>query len=113
MNETKWHSLDVADALKTLATDPRQGLDDDEAARRLAANGPNELKKEDRISPWTIFLGQFKNILIIILLVATVLSAAVGEIFDAALIFVIVVFCALLGFFQEYRAEKALEALKK
>ena len=113
MNETKWHSLDVADALKTLASDPHKGLDDDEAARRLAANGPNELKKEDRVSPWTIFLGQFKNILIIILLIATALSAAVGELFDAGLIFVIVVFCALLGFFQEYRAEKALEALKK
>ena len=113
MNETKWHSLDVAEALKALGTDPRRGLSDEEAARRLAENGPNELKKEDRVSPWTIFFGQFKNILIIILLIATALSAAVGEIFDAGLIFVIVVFCALLGFLQEYRAEKALEALKK
>ncbi len=113
MNETKWHSLDVAEALKALGTDPRRGLSDEEAARRLAENGPNELRKEDRVSPWTIFFGQFKNILIIILLIATVLSAAVGEIFDAGLIFVIVVFCALLGFLQEYRAERALEALKK
>jgi len=113
MNELNWHSLDVSEALKALESDPRRGLSDDEVARRLAAHGPNELKKEDRVSPWTIFLGQFKSTLIIILLIATVLSAAVGEIFDAALIFVIVVFCALLGFFQEYRAEKALEALKK
>ena len=92
---------------------PPRGLAGDEAARRLAAHGPNELKKEDKISPWTIFFDQFKNILIIILLIATLLSAVVGEIFDAGLIFVIVVFCALLGFVQEYRAEKALEALKK
>jgi Ca2+-transporting ATPase len=113
MNKTTWHSLDVAEALKALATDPHRGLTEEEAARRLAANGPNELKKEDKVSPWTIVLGQFKSILIIILLIATVLSAAVGEIFDAGLIFVIVVFCALLGFLQEYRAEKALEALKK
>ncbi|MBE3124290.1 MAG: cation-translocating P-type ATPase [Acidobacteria bacterium] len=113
MNDVNWHSLDVSEALKALESDPHRGLSDDEVARRLAAHGPNELKKEDRVSPWTIFLGQFKNTLIIILLVATVLSAAVGEIFDAGLIFVIVVFCALLGFFQEYRAEKALEALKK
>jgi Ca2+-transporting ATPase len=113
MNETNWHALDAAEALAALASDTRRGLTDDEVARRLAAHGPNELKKEERVSPWTIFLGQFKNILIVILLIATALSAAVGEIFDAALIFVIVVFCALLGFFQEYRAEKALEALKK
>ncbi len=113
MNDVNWHSLDVAEALKTLESDPHRGLSDDEAARRLADYGPNELRKEEKVSPWTIFLGQFKNILIIILLVATVLSAAVGEIFDAALIFVIVVFCALLGFFQEYRAERALAALKK
>jgi Ca2+-transporting ATPase len=113
MNDVNWHSLDVSEALKALESDPRRGLSDADVARRLAAHGPNELKKEDRVSPWTIFLGQFKNVLIIILLIATVLSAAVGEIFDAALIFVIVVFCALLGFFQEYRAEKALEALKK
>jgi Ca2+-transporting ATPase len=113
MIDMKWHSLDVAGALKALGTDPHKGLSDEEAARRLADNGPNELKKEDRVSPWTIFFGQFKNILIIILIIATVLSAAVGEIFDAGLIFVIVVFCALLGFLQEYRAERALEALKK
>ena len=113
MNETKWHSLDVTETLAGLATDPRRGLSEEEAARRLTEYGPNELKKEDRVSTWTLFLGQFKNILIIILLIATVLSAAVGEIFDAGLILVIVVFCALLGFLQEYRAGKALEALKK
>jgi len=113
MSDTQWHALDVPEALEALESDASRGLSDGEVARRLAAYGPNELRKEERVSPWTIFLGQFKNILIIILLIATVLSAAVGEIFDAALIFVIVLFCAVLGFFQEYRAEKALEALKK
>jgi Ca2+-transporting ATPase len=113
MNDKPWHALDAAETLEALASDTRHGLSDDEVARRLAAYGPNELKKEERVSPGTIFLGQFKNILIIILLIATVLSAVVGEIFDAALIFAIVVFCALLGFFQEYRAGKAIEALKK
>jgi Ca2+-transporting ATPase len=113
MNDPVWHALEAGEALQALASSGRTGLDEAEAARRLAAYGPNELKKEDQASPWSIFLRQFKNILIVILLVATVLSAAVGETFDAILIFVIVVFCALLGFFQEYRAEKALEALKK
>ena len=98
MNDQLWHALDVAETLKALGSDAHGGLSGDEAARRLAAHGPNELKKEDQVSPWAIFLGQFKNILIIILLIATALSAAVGEIFDAVLIFVIVVFCAILGF---------------
>ncbi|MCX6574043.1 MAG: HAD-IC family P-type ATPase, partial [Candidatus Aminicenantes bacterium] len=113
MTEKMWHTLDAAEALRTLETDAHAGLAAGEAARRLETYGPNELRKEDRVSPWTIFLGQFKNILIVILLVATLLSAVVGELFDAALIFVIVVFCALLGFVQEYQAERALEALKK
>jgi Ca2+-transporting ATPase len=113
MGEQLWHTLDIGETLKSLGSDAHKGLSGDEPGRRLAQYGPNELKKEDRVSPWTLFLGQFKNILIIILLVATALSAAVGEIFDAALIFVIVVFCAVLGFVQEYRAERALEALKK
>jgi Ca2+-transporting ATPase len=113
MTEKMWHTLDAAEALRTLETDAHAGLAAGEAVRRLETYGPNELRKEDRVSPWTIFLSQFKNILIVILLVATLLSAVVGELFDAALIFVIVVFCALLGFVQEYQAEKALEALKK
>ncbi|HPW18265.1 MAG TPA: cation-translocating P-type ATPase [Candidatus Aminicenantes bacterium] len=113
MPDPTWHALEAEEALKELGSDAREGLSGEEAARRLDRYGPNELRKEETTSPWSIFLGQFKNILIVILLVATALSAAVGEVFDAALIFVIVVFCALLGFVQEYRAEKALEALKK
>ena len=108
-----WHSLDAEQVLKELNTDPHKGLTEDEVKRRLEQYGYNELKKEEGISPLTLFFNQFKNILIIILLIATVLSALVGEIFDAGLILVIVAFCAVLGFVQEYRAERALEALKK
>jgi Ca2+-transporting ATPase len=108
-----WHSIEPTRVLKELNTDPHYGLTEDEIKRRIEKYGYNELKKEEGISPFTLFVNQFKNILIIILLIATVLSALVGETFDAALILLIVVFCAVLGFIQEYRAERALEALKK
>ncbi len=84
-----------------------------EAQDRLAKFGANELAKEERASPIALFFAQFKNTLIIILLVATILSAALGEIVDAAIIAVIVLFCAMLSFVQEYRADNALKALKK
>ena len=108
-----WHSMEAAEVLKELDTDIHKGLTEDVAKRQIEKYGSNELKKEEGVSPLTIFINQFKNILIIILLIATVLSALVGEMVDASLILVIVIFCAVLGFIQEYRAERALEALKK
>ena len=108
-----WHAMSREAVLKQLETDPLNGLTPDDAIKRLDHFGPNELKHEAAVSPITIFVHQFKNILIVILIVAVVLSAVVGELVDAAVILIIVVFCAVLGFVQEYRAEKALEALKK
>ena len=110
---SNWHSMEAAHVLKELGTDLHQGLSGEEVKRRIEKYGLNELKKEDRVSPFTLFVNQFKNILIIILLIATVLSGLAGETLDAFLILVIVLFCAVLGFIQEYRAERALEALKK
>lgn len=98
--------LESLDSTKT-------GLAQQEATRRLAKFGSNELRKEHGKSPLRLFLEQFKNILIIILLIATALSIAVGETYDALVIIAIVVAVAVLGFTQEYRAEKAIEALKK
>ena len=108
-----WHAMDVDAVLRQLEADPRQGLSEAEAGRRLERHGPNELAKAHRISPALLLLNQFKNTLIVILLIATVLSALLGEIVDAGIILAIVVFCAVLGFVQEYRAERALEALKR
>ena len=107
-----WHALNTDNVLEILETDIHKGLTADVVAERIKTYGFNELRQEKRISPLALFRNQFKNLLIIILLVATVLSALVGEHLDAALIFVIVIFCAILGFVQEYRAERALEALK-
>ena len=100
MTTTVWHSLDTAGVLKELDSDLHRGLTQEEVNQRLQKYGYNELKQEDRISPWEIFVGQFKNILIVILLIAIVLSALVGELIDAAIIGVIVVFSAGLGFTQ-------------
>ncbi|MBM4447196.1 MAG: cation-translocating P-type ATPase [Chloroflexi bacterium] len=107
-----WHNLEVPEVLDSLSS-KRDGLSEEEAQHRLAQFGHNELTAGEKVSPWKIFLEQFKNFLIIILLVAVVLSAVVGEVADAIVIFVIVVFAAGLGFIQEYRAERAMEALKK
>lgn len=89
------------------------GLSSEDVEKRLQEFGPNELKKEKGKSSVRLFLEQFTDILIIILLVATALSMVIGEFYDAIVIIAIVMACAVLGFTQEYKAEKALEALKK
>lgn len=107
-----WHNLEIAEVLTSLNS-KRDGLSQEEAQRCLAEFGPNELAGKEKVSPWTILLEQFKNFLIIILLVAVALSAIMGEVADAIVIFVIILFAAGLGFIQEYRAERAMAALKK
>ena len=104
--------MEIEESLSDLNS-KRTGLEQEEATKRLVEFGSNELKKEKGKSPLRLLLEQFKNTLVIILLVATALSFAVGELYDATVIIVIVVAVAVLGFTQEYRAERALEALKK
>jgi P-type Ca2+ transporter type 2C len=113
MTNQLWHSMEIESILQKLETDPEQGLSLEEAQRRLGEYGYNELGEEAKTSPFILFLNQFKNTLIIILIAATVLSALIGDLLDAGIILAIVVFCAVLGFVQEYRAERALGALKK
>ncbi len=109
---TAWHTLSVEACFEKLKSTP-DGLTAAEAARRLDYFGPNELQRSGRVSPWAILLEQFKNVLIIILLVATVLSAFLGHGVEAIAITVIVLFAVVLGFVQEYRAERAIEALRE
>jgi P-type Ca2+ transporter type 2C len=109
---TLWHTLSTGDALAQLKSRDR-GLTEAEAAQRLAEVGPNELRASERVSPWKILLAQFKNVLIVILLAATILSVAMGHGLESLVIAVIVLFAVLLGFVQEYRAERAIESLKK
>jgi P-type Ca2+ transporter type 2C len=105
--------MEIESILQKLETDPEQGLSLEEAQGRLGEYGYNELGEEAKTSPFILFLNQFKNTLIIILIGATVLSALIGDLLDAGIILAIVVFCAVLGFVQEYRAGRALDALKK
>ena len=107
-----WHVLKTEEVFANLNAGPA-GLTSAEAARRLAEYGPNELQAAGRVSPWAVLLSQFKNVLIIILLVATALSAILGHGVEAIAITVIVLFAVLLGFVQEYRAERAIEALRR
>jgi Ca2+-transporting ATPase len=114
-----WHAIEVEEVLKALNTS-ENGLTQEEVQKRLQEYGPNELKKEKRKSPIMLFLEQFADILIIILLIAMFLSIGIAviqntmeEIYEAIVIFAIVIASAGLGFIEEYRSEKAIEALKK
>jgi Ca2+-transporting ATPase len=112
--QENWHSRPVDAVAHQLGTDLQRGLSRDEAVRRLAEYGPNELQAVQRTSPWQLLLEQFKNVLIIILLIAAALSAFLGENpVEPIVIGVIVLFAVLLGFIQEYRAERAIEALRQ
>ncbi len=107
-----WHTLELCELYAALETSP-EGLTGAEAERRLLVSGPNEMQVAARISPWAILLAQFKNVLIIILLVATGLSLLLGHGIESLAIIVIVFFAVMLGFVQEYRAERALDALRR
>lgn len=102
----------IKDVFKELKTSEK-GLSKEEATHRLHKYGLNELKEEKKIHPLAIFFDQFKSPLIWILLVALVISILTKEIIDASVIGVIVVLNAILGFVQEYKAERAIEALRK
>ncbi len=109
---TRWHTLGTDAVRRRFSTDDA-GLSPEEARRRLEVHGPNELQAFERTSPWHTLAAQFKNVLVVILLVATLLSGLLGHGLEAVVIAVIVLFAVLLGFIQEYRAERALEALRE
>lgn len=108
-----WYKLDPQAVLKELNSAPEGGLADAEAARRLEEHGPNELVERGVRNPWAILWSQFTETMVVILVIAAVISAALGEYTDAIVIFVILILNALLGFRQEYQAEQAMAALKK
>ena len=99
--------------IETLKSDPKSGLSQAEAKTRLAQYGLNELIERGKKNPWVIFFNQFKEVMVIVLIIAALVSAFLGEYTEVIVILAIVVLNAILGFTQEYRAEQAMEALKK
>ncbi|MBF0328517.1 MAG: calcium-translocating P-type ATPase, PMCA-type [Nitrospirae bacterium] len=107
-----WHQKNIDETLSALNSSLR-GLSSDEAQKRLEQYGTNELKEKARKTPFIMFLDQFKDFMILVLIAAAVISGIIGEPSDTIAIIVIVVLNAVIGFVQEYRAEKAVAALKK
>ena len=110
--ETKWYTLDPDEVITQLESD-RNGLGDDQVTKRLEFYGENIITSEDPISVLSLLIDQFKNFLIILLLAAVLISIIIGHVIDGIAILIIVIFSIALGFIQEYRADKAIEALLK
>ncbi len=111
-DQKAWHTLSPTEVLRRLGTSAEDGLSRADAAKRIAEYGRNELRAAKKVAAWQLLLAQFKNVLVIILLIATALSGFLGHEVEAITIAVIVILAVLLGFVQEYRAEKAMEKLK-
>ncbi len=107
-----WHQKEIDDIIKILGSSP-QGFTSEEAKKRLEQYGPNEIKEKKKKTLFMMFLDQFRDFMIIVLIAAAIVSGVIGEISDTIAIIVIVVLNAVIGFVQEYRAEKAMASLKK
>lgn len=112
-SRTDWHALDVPDVLDRLQVDPEHGLDSSKTAQRQTAHGPNALPEAPPKPLWRTFARQFMSPLIYILFVAAVLAVALGHHGDAAVILAVVLVNALIGSFQEGRAERSMAALRR
>lgn len=107
-----WHPLDINTVYSKTGSSP-QGLSTEAAEKKKAEFGLNELVEAKKKPAWLLFLSQFGDFMILVLMVAAVIAGIIGDFTDAIIILVIVILNAIIGFIQEYRAEKAMEALKK
>jgi len=110
---TTWHNQSTTELASLFATDTEKGLTDQEVATRLKRYGSNKLRKGKRFSALAIFVSQFKSLVIWVLIGAAAVSVALGEVIDGIAIISIVILNAVIGFIQEYRAEKAAAALAR
>lgn len=107
-----WHKLSIGKALQVMESSTL-GITSEEAAIRLVKYGANELEEKEKKPTWYLFLNQFKDFMIVVLMIAAIISGIAGDLTDTIIILIIVVLNAVVGFIQEYRAEKAMDALKK
>jgi Ca2+-transporting ATPase len=112
-DEPAWHQLPAEEVVQRLQTDLRQGLSSDEAQKRRERYGANEIREGRRRGPLAMFLGQFTDFMILVLIGAAIVSGMIGDVVDTLVIVAIVVLNAVIGFVQEYRAERAIAALKQ
>lgn len=110
--EEPWFAYDASFIEKKLETSFEKGLTTEEAKIRLEKYGPNQLQAEEKTPRWKVFIEQFKDTLIYILLIAAIISALMGELTDFFVIIFIVLLNAVIGFIQEGKADAAIEALK-
>jgi P-type Ca2+ transporter type 2C len=108
-----WHTMPPADVVRALASDAEAGLTAAEVSKRLAGQGLNEIGVKDRATPLRLFLGQFNDFMIWVLMAAVGLAALEGQLVESIAIAAILLLNGALGFVQEYRAERALEALER
>ncbi len=111
-NGMKFHEMGQTDLLEATNTSMKQGLTEKEVKKRLDKHGSNELQEGEKTSALLLFFAQFKDFMVLVLLAATLISGFLGEYVDAVAIVAIVFVNGILGFFQERRAEKSLQALK-
>src|SRR4051812_14247353 len=109
----KFHEMEINQVEKVLDTDFSSGLSPEAVRKRIAQHGLNELQEGEKLSALLLFFSQFKDFMVLVLLAATLLSGLLGEYIDAVAIIAIVIINGVLGFFQERRAEKSLQALKE
>ncbi len=107
-----WHLLSIEKTLELLGSKP-SGLSSLDSEERLRKHGQNLLQEKRKKPVWLVFLRQFKDVMMLILIAAAFVAGIIGELSDSIVILVIVILNAVVGFVQEYRAEKAMEALKK
>jgi len=113
MSHREWYQMSAEEVVQSLQADPSSGLASDEALERQKQHGRNELIEKKNVSPLTLLLGQFKDFMVLVLLGATLISGLLGEYLDAITIIAIIVMNGILGFIQEFRAERSLRALKE
>ncbi|MDE1889714.1 MAG: cation-translocating P-type ATPase [Planctomycetota bacterium] len=113
MVDMRWHTVSIDEVVKRLETNIDTGLRRAEAEDRLKKFGYNQLEEKEGVSPIMLFLGQFNDFIVWVLIAAAIVSGFMGEWVDALAIIAIVIINAIIGFIQEYRAEKSLAALQK